>query len=444
MNITKLLLTLLITTSLFAITKSEQKLSPDQLQASNREKISFIDTFSIKSAYSYAITSTTKDNGGITGIENSNNKGAALAFRLVFNNGYIPYFKPYVDFSTYIHDDRNFYIPSVGLRHDFELESRWIEPYASFGVGYSFLNRHESPVAGASVFLENGKSSNLTLEGGVDFYITKSLALDLSLRYDSYDISTTIGGNYQLTTLADTGALSILAGLVYRFGDDHAYLDDDADGIPNRKDYCPRTPLDSPIDAFGCALDDDRDSVINIFDICPNTPLGAPVDAQGCALDTDVDGVIDLDDKCPDTLKNVPVTSCGCAPYKFDFILNYKFASYRIEDLVNNPIFRVVPFMQKHEEYKIRIVGFADSTGSDEFNEKLSKLRAIEARKFLLEKGIDKSRIKILWRGKNEPSFKNDTSKNRGLNRRIFVQIYREDVSLVKAKEEKKERVQSK
>lgn len=224
MKLVKLLLTVSfisasLSASLFAnYENNETKLAPDELSDQNKANIPLVDTLSIKAGYSKAFTKRTDDNGGVYGVIEPEKNGMGLAIRAVFNSDYIPYFKPYIDFTTMVYDDRNFYIPSVGLRYDFELDSRWIEPYASFGIGYARLNRKSSPLVGAYAVEDTTASANLTLESGVDFYITDNIALDLSLRYDIYNATTTIAGNQKLTTLYDTSSLSVMAGLVYRFG----------------------------------------------------------------------------------------------------------------------------------------------------------------------------------------------------------------------------------
>lgn len=416
----------------YANTPTEVKLTPDELDAKSRANITLVDTISIKASYSYANTTRTDDKGGVTDVEEPETNGYGAALRVVFNNGYIPLFKPYLDIATLVYNDRVIYIPSVGLRHEFETQSRWIEPYASFGVGYATLDRKDSPVSGTEALEDKTSSANLTLETGVDFYITDSIALDLSLRYDTYNVVTTIGGYYQLTTIEDQSTLSVMAGLVYRFGNDDAHRDDDKDGVVNIKDYCLNTPNGSKVDAFGCSLDGDKDGVIDLYDECPNTIVGAPVDEKGCALDRDNDGVIALYDRCPDTLKGVPVTECGCPPHKFDFSLSYVFNEYKIESLLNAPTFHVVEFLSKHENYDVRITGYADNIGSTEANNRISKKRALKAKLFLIDKGIDAARISVLSRGKTESIVDNKTVENRRKNRRIYVEFFRTDKKVVK------------
>jgi outer membrane protein OmpA-like peptidoglycan-associated protein len=92
-------------------------------------------------------------------------------------------------------------------------------------------------------------------------------------------------------------------GMVWVFGDSRSWKnkDDDNDGVKNKKDKCPYTPVGFWVDTYGCPLDDDKDGVFNDIDRCPDTPAGALVDEWGCPVDTDGDGVPDYLDKCPGT-----------------------------------------------------------------------------------------------------------------------------------------------
>ncbi|HAH59823.1 MAG TPA: cell envelope biogenesis protein OmpA, partial [Bacteroidales bacterium] len=89
-------------------------------------------------------------------------------------------------------------------------------------------------------------------------------------------------------------------------------LDADGDGVPDYLDKCANTPPNIQVDAMGCPLDEDKDGVPDYLDKCPKTPIGVAVDADGCPLDTDKDGVPDHLDKCPNTPSGVQVDVNGC------------------------------------------------------------------------------------------------------------------------------------
>ncbi len=94
--------------------------------------------------------------------------------------------------------------------------------------------------------------------------------------------------------------------------------DTDGDGVSDRKDKCPDTPVEAygKINEYGCPLDTDGDGVPDYLDKCPDTPVEAygKIDASGCPLDTDGDGVPDYLDKCPDTPVEAygKIDSSGC------------------------------------------------------------------------------------------------------------------------------------
>jgi len=88
--------------------------------------------------------------------------------------------------------------------------------------------------------------------------------------------------------------------------------DKDKDGVANRWDKCPDTPLGVKVDKHGCPIDSDGDGVPDYLDKCPNTPTGIAVDSVGCPIDSDGDGVPDYIDKCPNTPRGVAVDSVGC------------------------------------------------------------------------------------------------------------------------------------
>lgn len=89
--------------------------------------------------------------------------------------------------------------------------------------------------------------------------------------------------------------------------------DGDGDGVPDSRDMCPTTPRGVAVDARGCARDSDNDGVHDGLDRCPDTPRGVEVDAHGCGRDSDGDSVPDYRDACPDTPRGLAVDEFGCS-----------------------------------------------------------------------------------------------------------------------------------
>ena len=88
--------------------------------------------------------------------------------------------------------------------------------------------------------------------------------------------------------------------------------DSDKDGVVDRRDACPDTPIGATVDLRGCPSDADHDAVFDGLDKCADTPAGATVDPTGCPTDTDKDGVYDGIDQCADTPAGVTVDAKGC------------------------------------------------------------------------------------------------------------------------------------
>ena len=72
---------------------------------------------------------------------------------------------------------------------------------------------------------------------------------------------------------------------------------------------------------------------------------------------------------------------------------------------------------------KLILTGHTDSRSSVKYNQILSRNRVQETRKYLLNKGVEASRIKVSWHSELEPSAPNDTEEGRRLNRRVEVRI---------------------
>lgn len=107
------------------------------------------------------------------------------------------------------------------------------------------------------------------------------------------------------------GIVEAFIGVNYYFGKPK---DSDKDGVPDKIDQCPDTPIGCIVDDKGCPMDADNDGICDGLDKCPSTPKGCKVDATGCPMDADGDGVCDGIDKCPNTPKGVKVDATGCPP----------------------------------------------------------------------------------------------------------------------------------
>ena len=80
---------------------------------------------------------------------------------------------------------------------------------------------------------------------------------------------------------------------------------------------------------------------------------------------------------------------------------------------------RIAQAMKTHPDYQLRIIGHADSRGTDEFNQGLSERRAEAVKTYFTKKGVEASRIITEGRGESEPAAPNTSPAGMGRNRRV-------------------------
>ncbi len=202
--------------------------------------------------------------------------------------------------------------------------------------------------------------------------------------------------------------------------------DSDKDGVPDGLDRCPDTPSGVLVDEFGCPkvsrIDSDGDGVYDDRDECPDTPFGVEVDEKGCPevarTDSDGDGVYDDRDECPDTPKGVIVDTRGCWVVMG---VKFEYKKWNIQPQFNSNLDNVVKVLERYPELEIRIEGHTDDIGSMEYNLRLSEKRAQSIKDYLVEMGINQSRITTDGLGYTQPIAGNDTEEGRALNRRAEI-----------------------
>jgi len=80
-------------------------------------------------------------------------------------------------------------------------------------------------------------------------------------------------------------------------------------------------------------------------------------------------------------------------------------------------------FIKENETVKIQISGHTDNQGSEVYNQKLSLERAQTVYRYLVDNGVDSSRLSFKGYGKERPIAPNDTEENRAKNRRTEILI---------------------
>ncbi len=83
----------------------------------------------------------------------------------------------------------------------------------------------------------------------------------------------------------------------------------------------------------------------------------------------------------------------------------------------------VVLVLKEFEKTSIHVTGYTDSTGSFEYNIKLSEKRAASVAAYLKAQGIHPARLFTQGRGPQDPVASNDTPAGRALNRRVELTL---------------------
>ena len=354
--------------------------------------------------------------------------------------------------------DLSYYAFDATIKYSFMemIGSKWFEPSLNVGGGYTFF----------------GEASAGTVNGGVGltFWFSEQVGLQFQSVYKH---------SFDDNRVADVDVpthIQHFAGLTFKFGGkdtdgDGIYDKDDAcpevaglpefkgcpdtdkDGIQDSEDACPEEAGTKELN--GCP-DNDGDGIINSEDACPDvkgtkmmkgcpdadgdgvadkddncpTVAGAKENA-GCPWpDTDGDGVADKDDKCP-TVKGT-VANNGCPEvseetmkklndYGKTILFNSGKATFQKQTI---PVLQAMTaILKEYPSAKFSLEGHTDSDGKDSMNQKLSEDRAAAVKNFLVENGIDASRLSSKGFGETMPIDTNKTAKGKANNRRVEVKL---------------------
>ncbi len=122
-------------------------------------------------------------------------------------------------------------------------------------------------------------------------------------------------------------------------------------------------------------------------------------------------------------------TSAKTAQAKIDNLLKLKKVEFVYgEDTLTKGSKKIIDevynILKEHKNIKIEIGGHTDSDGSLKNNKILSQKRANAIKRYLIAKGnINSSRLKAVGYGESRPLVKNDSMKNKQINRRVEFKV---------------------
>lgn len=213
---------------------------------------------------------------------------------------------------------------SLNLRFNILGPQSPVRPYIFGGAGAAFFDKNLSVSDKTTDFMAP------TYGGGINFKLGQTVMFNIQETF----MHSNSDKRDKVVAGSNDSYLFHTVGLSFNFG---KKKDADNDGVADRLDKCPGTPVGVAVDKMGCPLDRDKDGVADYLDACPDIAgleslKGCPdkdgdgitdaedrcPDAAGSAAmkgcpDSDKDGVADIDDQCPDTKAGYKVDATGCA-----------------------------------------------------------------------------------------------------------------------------------
>jgi type IX secretion system PorP/SprF family membrane protein len=301
------------------------------------------------------------------------------------------------------------------------------------------------------------------LWAGLSYRTTDAVVVLFGLDYNQ----SSFGYSYDITTSSIRIPSAGTHGLLYSYRFKSKQRDRDNDGVLDEADDCPK--ILGLLALNGCP-DRDKDGIKDSDDECPDE-FGLKIN-NGCP-DKDGDGIIDKEDECPEVpglkrFKGCPDTdgdglqdAFDDCPLEYGSLMNrgcpkgvsnidtvyititdtvyitinnesdlkkaFKDVKFESDRYILTPSSKLVlnevsNYMDKNDLH-IYMIGHTDSQAPHNYNLDLSENRVKTVQKYLVDKGIIKSRIKIDWKGELEPIAPNNTELGREKNRRVELII---------------------
>ena len=254
--------------------------------------------------------------------------------------------------------------------------------------------------------------------------------------YDKYDSCPEVAGLKEFNGCPDSDGDGIIDGedacpSVAGLATLNGCPDADADGIADKDDMCPNAKGTKANN--GCP-DTDGDGIVDKDDKCAT--VAGPKANGGCPWpDTDGDGVLDKDDNCKNEVG--PASNNGCPEPVITKVAEKEMGEFAKTILFNSgratfkagisdKLDGIVKIMQEFSKATFLIEGHSDSTGRAESNQTLSAKRAAAVKDYLVQNGVDASRLDSKGYGEENPIDTNKTRAGRANNRRVEIKVTNE------------------
>lgn len=219
-------------------------------------------------------------------------------------------------------------------------------------------------------------------------------------------------------------------------------VDSDHDGVPDTRDQCPDTPAGSTVDDKGCVVEGGAAPAAEAAPAEPAAamPEAAPAaeapaaeapapalaePAPAAAPDAVLGPAPPVAGGCAGAAEGVAVDANGCAVTQ-TFVLqpiHFDTESALLTPLARTLLDGIAQTLLAQTDIRVEIGGHTDTQGPREYNEILSKLRAVTVMRYLADKGVAEDRMTVKGYGLSQPVAPNTTERGRAQNRRVEFRI---------------------
>ncbi|MCL9806225.1 OmpA family protein [Flavobacterium amniphilum] len=116
--------------------------------------------------------------------------------------------------------------------------------------------------------------------------------------------------------------------------------------------------------------------------------------------------------------------------------VNFDFNKATLTPKAKANLDRLIPVFKEYPDTDIKIYGYTDSKGADNYNLSLSEQRANAVRGYLVAKGLKSTRFNITGMGEADPIASNESDAGRAENRRVEFAITANEKMVQDAKKE--------
>lgn len=246
-----------------------------------------------------------------------------------------------------------------------------------------------------------------------DFTVLSNVSQHLNWDGSRSDQSNNLTGQMYSTSL----------GLTYYFGKNEKHADWYIPVVIAKID----PEITKRLDTMEALMDDtDRDGIVDHLDAENNTPPGVAVDSKGRFIDVNKNGTPDeLEQKVNNKDENTSIAQTD----PIEMIIKKGFVNVFFDinkDQPNsgsvNSLYFIIKFLKSYPDAKVKFTGYADKSGSEQYNIDLSKRRVQNVFDLLVNAGIQPSRMSIDGAGTDKSiMYSSDASYN--LARRVSIEI---------------------